>query len=201
MSPTSELDAVNIILSGIGEAPINAFTDITADVSMARSLLYEVSKDVQLEGFHWNTEDDYPLTPDEKGNISLSPALARVHFKEPTDRQLTIRGNRVYDRGNHTYTFAADTVLRCTVTLLLPFEELPEAARRYITIKALRVYQERVLGSQTLSAFQQQDEGRARVALMADERKHSAPNILTGLLPPVGTWQVNEALRPHQRRR
>lgn len=195
MAPTTELDAVNVILSGIGEAPVNSFAEITTDVTVARSILYEVSKEVQLEGFHWNTEDNYPLTPNDKGQITISPALVRVHFREPTDKELVIRGNRVYDRVNHTYTFDLSTTLLCTITLLLMFEELPEAARRYITVKALRVYQERVLGSQVLSQFQQQDEGRTRAALMADERKHGVPNMLTGLLPPVGTWQINQALR------
>ncbi|MEG2005519.1 MAG: hypothetical protein RR014_05735, partial [Bilophila sp.] len=70
-----------------------------------------------------------------------------------------------------------------------------EAARRYSTLKALRVFQERVLGSQVLSQFQQQDEARARAALMADERKQDQPNILTGTGAPVGTWQVADALR------
>lgn len=201
MTPTSELDAVNTILSGIGEAPINSFKDNTSDVAVARRVLNEVSKDIQLEGFHWNTEDNYPLKVDNKGEIRVSPTLVRVHFSEPTDQQLTIRGGKVYDRVNHSYIFPLDTVLYCTVTLLLTFEDMPESARRFITIKALRVFQERVLGSQTLSSFQQQDEARARAALMADERKHKTPNILTGLLPPVGTWQVSHALRWHTPRR
>ena len=193
-SPTTELEAVNIMLSGIGEAPVNSLSEVTADVSLARHILNEVSREVQLTGFQWNTEDNYPLTPDIHGLIRLHPSIVRVHFREPTDRELTIRGNRVYDRINHTFTFPQDTAITCTVTLLLPFEELPEAARRYAALKALRVFQERVVGSQVLSAYQQADEARARVQLMGEERRQDRPNILRATLPPTGTWLVRDAV-------
>lgn len=193
-SPTTELEAVNIMLSGIGEAPVNSLSEVTADVSLARHILNETSREVQLEGFQWNVEDNYPLTPDIHGLIKLHPSIVRVHFREPTDRELTIRGNQVYDRINHTFTFPQDTAITCTVTLLLPFEQLPEAARRYTTLKALRIFQERVVGSQVLSQYQQADEARARIQLMGEERRQDRPNLLMGTYPPVGTWQVREAV-------
>lgn len=193
-TPTTELEAVNTMLSGIGEAPVNSLSEVTADVSLARHILNEVSREIQLEGFQWNTEDDYPLTPDIHGLIKLHPSIVRVHFREPSDRELTIRGNQVYDRINHTFTFPQGTAIFCTVTLLLPFEQLPEAARRYTTLKALRIFQERVVGSQVLSQYQQADEARARVQLMGEERRQGRPNLLMGACPPVGTWRVRDAV-------
>lgn len=50
-TPTTELEAVNTMLSGIGEAPVNSLSEVTADVSLARHILNEVSREVQLEGF------------------------------------------------------------------------------------------------------------------------------------------------------
>ena len=194
-TPTTELEAVNTMLSGIGEAPVNSLSEVTADVSLARHILNEVSREIQLEGFQWNTEYDYPLTPDIHGLIKLHPSIVRVHFREPSDRELTIRGNQVYDRINHTFTFPQGTAIVCTVTLLLPFEQLPEAARRYTTLKALRIFQERVVGSQVLSQYQQADEARARVQLMGEERRQDRPNLLMGAAcPPVGTWRVRDAV-------
>lgn len=194
-TPTTELEAVNTMLSGIGEAPVNSLSEVTADVSLARHILNEVSREIQLEGFQWNTEDDYPLTPDIHGLIKLHPSIVRVHFREASDRELTIRGNQVYDRINHTFTFPQGTAIVCTVTLLLPFEQLPEAARRYTTLKALRIFQERVVGSQVLSQYQQADEARARVQLMGEERRQDRPNLLMGAAcPPVGTWRVRDAV-------
>lgn len=189
VTPTTELEAVNIMLSGIGETPVNSLEEVTADVSVASTILLEISKAVQLDGYQWNTEDNYPLTPDAKGQITLHPSIVRVAFREPDDRELTMRGRRVYDRINHTYFFDTGTTIYVTVTLLLPFEELPEAARRYISIRALRVFQERVVGSSTLSQFQQVDEARARSLMLMEERKQDRPNMLTGTLPATGTWR------------
>lgn len=188
--PTTELEAVNIILSGIGEAPISSFVEVTADVSLARNILAEISRETQTEGWQWNTEDDFPLTPDAaKGEIKLPPTAIRVHFREPDDRELTIRGQRVYDRVNHSFIFSPGVRILVTLTLLLPFEDLPEAARRYITLKAARVFQERTVGSGTLYDFQQADEARARALMLAEERRQDRPNILKGTLPPTGTWR------------
>ena len=188
-TPTTELAAINTMLSGIGEAPVNSLADVTADVSVARSVLAEVSREVQAEGWQWNTEDDYPLRPDASGKIRLHPSVIRLHFREPDDRQLILRGEEVYDRLNHTFTFPADTLFHVTLTSLLPFHQLPETCRRYVTLKALRVFQERVVGSTTLSSFQQRDEAMARAAMLAEERRADRPNMLRGTLPPTWTWR------------
>lgn len=201
ITPTSELDAVNVMLSGIGESPVNSLSELTSDVAVARNILLETSKEMQLEGFSWNTEDNYPLSPDTKGNIKLHPSIIRVHFREPSDRELVVRGSRVYDRTNHTFIFPQKMTVVCTITQLLPFDQLPEAARRYVTIRALRIFQERVVGSQVLSTYQLRDEARARVLLMADERKTDRPNIIMGTFPPVGTWQVRDTILQRRRRR
>lgn len=199
--PTTELEAVNIILSGIGEAPISSFAEVTADVSLARNILAEISRETQTEGWQWNTEDDFPLTPDAaKGEIKLPPTAIRVHFREPDDRELIIRGQRVYDRVNHSFTFPSGVRILVTLTLLLPFEDLPEAARRYVTLKAARVFQERTVGSGTLYDFQQADEARARALMLADERRQDRPNILKGTLPPTGTWKPILTLLHRNRR-
>lgn len=193
-TPTTEVEAVNIMLSGIGESPVNSLAEMTADVSMARHILHECSKEIQCEGFQWNTEDNFPLSPDVHGYILVPPSVVRIHFREPTDREITIRGNRLYDRINHTYSFAQGVKLLCTVTLCLPFEQLPEAARRYTVLKSLRVFQERVVGSSQLSQFHQGDEARARALMLSEERRQDRPNLLKGTLPPTGTWQPYTAL-------
>ena len=53
---------------------------------------------------------------------------------DPDDRELVIRGQYVYDRIRHTYIFPRETAIKVTVTLLLGFEQLPEACRRYIAL-------------------------------------------------------------------
>lgn len=181
MTPTTELEAVNTIISIIGESPINSLTDErTHDITVAINILKEITVETQTEGWNWNTEDDYPLAPNLDQRIVLPSNTVRVHFRDTNDgRDLVMRGQKLYDRVNHTDKFTE--TIYATITLLLPFEELPEPARRYIILKAGRVFQDRVVGSGYLHDFNAMDEARARAALLADERKSDRPNILNGI--------------------
>lgn len=197
VTPTTSLEAVNVILAGLGEAPINSLDDpLTSDVAAATATLAEVSKELQLEGWQWNTQDDYPLQANvHNQEIDLPPSIVRVHFNHPDDKELVVRGRRLFDRRGHTFTFAPGTIIRATITELLPFDDLPEAARRYVTLRAMRITQERVVGSSTLSQFHQQDEYRARALLLREERMLDRPNMITGTLPPTGTSAVIDVLK------
>jgi len=189
IAPTTEIEAVNIMLSTIGESPINSFEEITGDISIARNTLAEVSKAVQLEGWQWNTEDNYPLKPNILNHkIKVDPSIARVWFPHPFDHELVVRGSHVYDRKNHTFTFEDNFTVSVSILQILSFEALPETAKRYITIRAARVFQERVVGSSTLTGFTSQDEIRARATLLDEEHRLNRPNILKGDLPSTGTW-------------
>ena len=69
---TSELDAVNQMLAGIGEAPINQLDgEATVDVAIARQTLSRVRMQVCHMDWHWNTEKEYPLVPDGNGYINI----------------------------------------------------------------------------------------------------------------------------------
>lgn len=195
VSATTEIEAVNIMLATIGESPINSFEEITGDVAIARNTLMEISKAVQLEGWQWNTEDNYPLKPDvNTKKIKLDPSIFRVYFPEPHTEELVVRGGFVYDRMNHTFVFDKDFSINVRIVQVLPFDQLPESARAYIIIRAARVFQERVVGSKNLSAFTKVDEGRARAEMMAEERQYDRPNILKGTLPPTGTYRPVTAI-------
>lgn len=189
ISPTTEIEAVNIMLSTIGESPINSFEEITGDIAVARNTLMEVSKAVQLEGWQWNTEDKFPLKPDVLTHkIKVDPTIARVWFPHPYDQELVVRGSHVYDRKNHTFLFDTNFKVDVSILQILSFDELPETARRYVAIRASRVFQERVVGSSTLTSFTSQDEIRARANLLDEEHRMNRPNILKGDMPSTGTW-------------
>ena len=94
------------------------------------------------------------------------------------DIDVAIRGNRLYDRKNKTYQF--EQSIKADLTILLEFNELPQAARHYITIRAARVFQQRVIGSDTLGSFTEKDEARALRSMRRYESKTADYNILTG---------------------
>jgi hypothetical protein len=60
---TSKLEAVNVMLTSIGESPVNTITSsTTTDVSIAIQILDNVSREVQSVGWHFNSDTNYKLT-------------------------------------------------------------------------------------------------------------------------------------------
>jgi hypothetical protein len=168
------------MLSSIGEAPVNTIEDNgVVDAVMARQILNSVSREVQSRGWHFNTEKEYTIAPSyPDGEMVLPKTLLRIDTTS-IDRDIDVvqRGQRLYDRRKHTFKF--DTALKVDMIILLPFDELPEPARQYITIRSSRIFQERVVGSSELSNFSMKDELRALVALREMEAETADYNILT----------------------
>jgi hypothetical protein len=81
----------------------------------------------------------------------------------------------MYDKVKHSFIISKP--LKLDVVTLLNFAYLPEVARRYITAKASRIFQERVVGSDTLSAMNRQDETEALYALREMEGDNGDYNI------------------------
>ena len=180
LSPTTELEAINTMLSTIGESPVNTVEDTgNVDVVIARQILQSVSREVQARGWHFNTEINYTITPDSEGYLVLPNTVLKADTVYPdSSKDVVVRGSKLYDRENHTYVFTA--AVKVDMTILLTFDELPEVARNYVTIRASRIFQERVVGSDTLHAFNSQDEARAMVSLMEYEADTADLNILSG---------------------
>ena len=166
---TTKLEAVNSMLGHIGESPVNSISNanLPVSVSTAITVLDEVSKEVQTEGWHFNTEIDVKYTP-SNGSITVGTDI--IQF-DPVDTSLDIvqRGATLFDRKNNTTTFTSD--LSVNQIRLLDWDSLPEVARRYITLKASRIFQGRIIGSKELEALIARDEYTARANLQeADSR-------------------------------
>ncbi len=184
--PRTELEAVNTMLEVIGEQPTNSL-EISgiSEVSLARELLHNVSREVQSMGLNSNTEEAYPLPPDVNGHIVVP---LNVLFIDATDPAIdvVVRGNKLYDRKNHTFVFSKP--LECDMIWFLAFEDLPQATREYVTIKAARQFQSRFLGSETLFSLTAQDERAAWINLLEAEAE-------TGDYSIFDNYTVNRILR------
>lgn len=188
-TPTTVLEAVNLMLSTIGEAPVNTVENNgVIDAVIARHHLSTINREVQTRSWHWNREENVTITPSHpEGFIILPSNTLRVDTSGPSAGiDVVQRGNRLYDRIRHTYQF--ERPITVDITVLLPFEELPEAARHYITIRAARKFQESVLGSGEMSQFTLRDEIMAKVTLEDAEADTADYNIFDN------AW-VQEVLR------
>ena len=181
VAATTELECINIMLAAIGEAPVNSLTGtVPVDVRIAQSTLTEVNKQVQSEGWSFNTEIDVTLTRDGSNNIPLGTDVLRVDAQTHDHPSIDPiqRGLKLYDRKNNTFVFDED--IRCTVVYFRSFDELPEQARSYMTIKAARVFVDRLISDQSLRTYTQEDEIRARSVLMETDLSNADHNMLIG---------------------
>lgn len=180
LSPSTELDAVNTMLTTIGESPVSTVEDNgVVDAAIALQILRSVSREVQAKGWHFNTEKEYVLTPTYLDGELIVPKNAIQVDTVGEDQHIDVvqRGTRLYDRREHTYKFTKS--VKVDMVVLLEYDELPEAARQYISLKAARIFQERVVGSQELSSFNRSDEARALATLQETDAENADYNILS----------------------
>jgi len=184
----TELEAINTLLGVIGEAPIDRLSDITVnevtDSALARRTLHEVSRDVQAEGWSWNTDYNVQLQKDAQNQFPISSDSLQVVFSPNRypDSQYVARGNRVYDRVQRRFDFGegvTDLIVDQVVTLL-PWEQMPHAAQQYVTIRAARIYSDRYVNSNIIYTYTAQDEEYARTMLIRAEEREGRNNMLWG---------------------
>lgn len=178
MTQTTLLMAVNQVLAGIGEAPVSSLNSGFITARMANDKIDMVSREVQEKGWSFNTEEAYRLTPDDEGNLYLPANTLRVDGHSATKHHVTQRGRRLYDIRNRTYRFKGG--LELDLVLELPFEELPEAAKRYITMRAKRMFQNDLQGDPGMHQAQTPDEIQAMQDLKQQDSEVGDYNIFDG---------------------
>ncbi len=190
MNLTTKLEAVNVMLSTIGEAAVNSLSSGLLDAETAETILNNVTRSVQSTGWSFNEEIDYTLSPDSDGILNLPANCVRVDLAKSESKYRNAnfdyvqRGTKLYDKINHTY--AINETVKVDMIITLDFDELPETARRFIAIRASRIFQERVVGSETLSRFSDDDENTAWLDLLHSESDVNDYNIFDD----SGTYRV-----------
>ena len=160
-SSMTELEAVNVLLTTIGETPGNTLTgNLVTDVTVAQQVLNEVSREVQSEGWHFNTEQGVKLTPNSSKEIVVPPDVSRIDAKY-TD--VTIRGGKLFNLTERTFKF--DNQLEVDIVYYQDFVDLPDQAKRYITVRAARIYSDRMINSETIHQMTLRDEQKALITL------------------------------------
>jgi hypothetical protein len=175
---TTKLDAVNTMLGYVTEAPVNSIANTTAlppSAALAKGVIDEVSREVQQDGWHFNTAQDYTLEANASNKFVLPDNVLQVDTVDTT-YDVVQRGTALFDRKNYTDTFTVDE-LKVNITFLLEYEELPEQARRYIALKASRMFANRLVGSREIEALIYRDEIRAKAAMEEAEGNNSDRTI------------------------
>ena len=137
---------------------------LPVDGTVAKNVLSEISREVQSAGWHFNTHYKATLTRDTNNKIPVGTNVVRVELDPnlvpKADYDLVQRDGFLFNMAKNTDIFDRNFE-DVTQVLLLPFNEIPEQAKRYITIRSARVFHDRTLGANTLHKFSQEDEKQA----------------------------------------
>ena len=178
LQPTTKLEAVNVMLTSIGEAPVNPLISGLEDAELAETILENVNKETQSKGWIFNTDLKVTLPLNSDNQIVLPNNYLRVDTRttlRSNTKDIVERGRKLYNRIANSYTFTSGVQVDAVV--LLDFTDIPEVARRYITIRSARIFQDRVLSSPNIHGFQMQDEQQAFIELQDYQAETSDFNI------------------------
>jgi hypothetical protein len=177
---TTQLQAINQMLTGIGQAPVVSLDIANPEIATALSILDSVNREVQGEGWNFNTEINYPFTPDINGQIIIPNNVLQISDNKTSNvqqYQTVLRNGKLYDKIAHTYIFPKTDPIKCDVVWLFDFADLAQVFQDYIAQRAARVFAGSVVGSADMVKFNQQDEGILRANCIAYDTDTSAVNI------------------------
>ena len=187
-----ELNAINSILTSIGQAPVTAIDSAgnpsyptNPDVAMAYNTLMEVSEEVQSEGWTFNQEKHYPMDVNQDYEIFVPLDMLQVdlcedhvlydgtvtkiqNVQKSYYPEIVQRNGKLYDKANHTYKFNQNPVF-FDVMWLYKFDDVPTVIRDFITARAAVISCMRMLGDGAQYQMLQQRELYCRAQAMEYE--------------------------------
>jgi len=174
----TELDAVNEMLSAIGQTPIATLEGgQSPDTISALDVLNRTNKKLQTRGWIFNSLPSVILTPDSLTGAIQIP-INWLNWK-PVDKStwplLIERDGAFYDQENETAVFTQ--TIEFSVVELFPFENSPVSFQNWCLAKASSIFQDRFLGSASTAESLMRDEKEARIEFMKWENQQGGYTI------------------------
>ena len=171
----TELSAVNSILGSIGQAPVTELIFENPEISFIYNILSEVNRDVQNEGWHFNTEKHVAYTPDSTtGKIAVGNDILKMDVSDGWTKRLydvVKRNGYLYDKYDHTDDWSDLTAdgIDLDVVKLFTFTDLPSVFQRYIVHRTSRQAATQLVANPQLTQLLSQQENLSRAACVEYE--------------------------------
>ena len=180
MAGLSELEAVNLMLSNIGETPVSSLSGAAGDayVSIAQLVLTETNRAVQSEGWEFNTDKDYTITPDASDNVVIASNVITMDTM-PGGTDVAVRQGKLYDKENHTFSFT-NGAFPVEVLWEFDYEDTPQYMRQYIAVRSARTFSDRMQGDSVGSRLSEDDELAARMVAHRHDMRNADRSMLNG---------------------
>ena len=143
-------------------------TQTNPDVAIAYNTLTEVTREVQSEGWVYNTERNYDgLQPDASTKKVTIPnnviqADLSQDYVNNLGRNVVNRGGVLYDTITHTDVWNTDETLYLDILWEFEYESIPQPIQAYIVARAAAIVSSRVVGDPNQYQMLQQKEAYAR---------------------------------------
>lgn len=171
----TELDAVNYGLSILGSSPIGNLDDRHPDADICLTRVRDAAKQVQKDGFWFNRELCWTLTPDETTNEIILPSNTLKVIGIQGDFVIQ-RGMKLYDTQNNTYQFTAPIVVDIIVELV--WDELPFSVQDWAKHLASQKLCEIDLEDNVKAGTEEKHVMKAEVTVKKEEHEITRRNAL-----------------------
>ena len=171
---TEELPAINEILASVGQAPVTTLDQTNPDVAIAYNTLLQVSREVQAEGWTFNTEFDVTKQTDSNKEYSIPNNMLQVDLTQNPnsfDKSVVRRGGKLYDKYNHTYEISSEANADIKLDIVYHFDwvDLPTPVQDYIVARAASIVSSRIVGDGQQYQMLQQKEMQCRALALEYE--------------------------------
>ena len=180
---STELDAVNQILSAVGQAPVTTLDLQNPEVYTTLQTLRDVSREIQSEGWYFNTENAVAFTPNSSNEIPVADDVLQIdatRSKHGDHFAIIVKSGKLYDKYHHRYENRSefkftenlvDDKLYCDIVYFYQFNNLPYAFQAHIIAKAARKVGTKLVGNSNLIQVLAIDEEQTKAAMMEYETR------------------------------
>ena len=188
----------------VGESSVNTLTVQSPEVTIAQSTLRQVCREVQAEGWKFNTENEYPITLDSNNHCLIPNNVLQIdlnHFKHLNDFDVVKRNDsgtmKLYDLIEHRYNFenTSESKLYVDIIWMVDFEDIPQVFKDYITQRASRIAANRMVNDPQLSESMSVDESLSRALAVEYDTNQGDYNIFND---QQGSTNPANVYRPYQ---
>ena len=143
----SQTVSSQILTQSIATSRIESQTN--PDVAIALNTLREVSREVQSEGWSFNKESDYPITPDSSNEVIIANNILHMDlnrtYTQNLDRDSINREGKLYDKTAHSFTWT-DATLYVDVIWYFDWSSIPTVIQAFIIARAAAIVSSRIIG-------------------------------------------------------
>ena len=142
-------------------------TQTNPDVAISRDTLKETSREVQSEGWAYNTERNYDqFKPDGSKKILIPNNVIQMDLSQDytnnLGRNVVNRAGYVYDTIKHTDIWDTDETLYFDVVWERDYSDIPQPIQAYIVARAAATVSSRIIGDPNQYQMLQQKEAYTR---------------------------------------